>query len=84
MTAQRRYDLLINQSEAVGFDDCKLRVVAKVAAATAEVVAAGADRGGPDPKRSNRVSFMISVRLQITFSNRPAGNQSGELSDFLA
>ena len=27
MTAQRRYDLLINESEAVGFDYCKLRVV---------------------------------------------------------
>jgi hypothetical protein len=26
MTAQRRYDLLINESEAVGFDYCKLRV----------------------------------------------------------
>ena len=26
MTAQRRYDLLINESEAVGFDHCKLRV----------------------------------------------------------
>jgi hypothetical protein len=25
MTAQRRYDLLINESEAVGFDYCKLR-----------------------------------------------------------
>jgi hypothetical protein len=25
MTAQRRYDLLINDSEAVGFDYCKLR-----------------------------------------------------------
>jgi (2Fe-2S) ferredoxin len=26
MTAQRRYDLLIHESEAVGFDYCKLRV----------------------------------------------------------
>jgi hypothetical protein len=26
MTAQRTYDLLINESEAVGFDYCKLRV----------------------------------------------------------
>jgi hypothetical protein len=26
MTAQRRYDLLINETEAVGFDYCKLRV----------------------------------------------------------
>jgi len=25
MTAQRRYDLLINESEAVGFDHCKRR-----------------------------------------------------------
>src|SRR6266699_4280989 len=28
MTAQRRYDLLINKSEAVGFNYCKLRVSA--------------------------------------------------------
>jgi hypothetical protein len=26
MTAQRRYDLLMNESEAVDFDYCKLRV----------------------------------------------------------
>ena len=26
MTAQRRYDLLINESEAVGFDYCKLQL----------------------------------------------------------
>lgn len=25
--AQRRYDLLINETEAVGFDYCKLRVL---------------------------------------------------------
>jgi hypothetical protein len=36
MTAQRRYELLINESEAVGFDYCKLRVVVAVAAATAK------------------------------------------------
>src|SRR5262245_13803882 len=30
MTAQRRYDLLINESEAVDFDYCKLSVVAAV------------------------------------------------------
>jgi hypothetical protein len=38
MTAQRRYDLLINESEAVGFDYCKLRLVVAVAAATAKTV----------------------------------------------
>jgi len=37
--------LLISESEAVGFDYCKLRVVVAIAAATAKPVAAGADRG---------------------------------------
>jgi hypothetical protein len=36
MTAQRRYDLLINESEAVAFDYYKLRVVVAAAAATAK------------------------------------------------
>ena len=51
MTAQRRYDLLMNESEAVGFDDCKLRVVVAVAAATARMNQEGKIKNGAHGKR---------------------------------
>ena len=65
--------MLINQSEAVAFDYCKLRVVSAVAAVTAKLVTAGAGRGKrcSHGSMSRHLPCLLIGQRSLAFDLRP-------------